>query len=78
MWDNVGTFIIALIYIAILYVLVNPSSPGPQAITAVTGALSHVVSAATGGGSLTSSGSPGGSASSASVPASTTGSTQTG
>ena len=76
MWDNVGTFIIALIYIAILYVLVNPSSPGPQAITAVTGALSHVVSAATGGGSLTSTSSTG--TASAAVPASTTGSTQTG
>lgn len=56
MGDSVGTFIVALIYIAILFVLVNPSSQGPAAITAVTSALGNVVSAATGGGSLTSSG----------------------
>jgi hypothetical protein len=73
MWDNVGTFIVALIYIAILYVLVNPSSPGPAAITAATGAMANLISAATGGGTLTSSGS---SAATASVPeASTTGGT---
>jgi hypothetical protein len=70
-WDNVGTFLVALIYIAILYVLVNPNSPGPAAITAVTGALAHVISAATGGGSLVSSGSP-----SAAVPPSSTGPSQ--
>lgn len=75
MWDNVGTFIIALIYIAILYVLVNPSSPGPAAITAVTTALGNVVSAATGGGSLTSTGSTG---TAAAVPSSATGGNQTG
>jgi hypothetical protein len=74
-WDNVGTFVTALIYIAILYVLVNPASPGPAAITAMTGALSNVVSAATGGGTLTSTGSTGGGES---PPASTTASTQTG
>jgi hypothetical protein len=70
-WDNVGTFLVALIYIAILYVLVNPNSPGPAAITAVTGALSHVISAATGGGSLVSSGAP-----TATVPPASTGSSQ--
>jgi hypothetical protein len=59
MWDSVGTFLVALIYIAILYVLVNPSSQGPAAITAVTAALGNVVSAATGGGTLTSNGTAG-------------------
>ena len=67
MWDDTGTFLVALIYIAILYVLVNPSSPGPAAITAVTGALGNVISAATGGGSLTSTTTP-----AASTPASAT------
>jgi hypothetical protein len=73
MWDSVGTFLVALIYVAILYVLVNPSSPGPAAITAVTTALGGVISAATGGGTLASTG--GGTPT---VPASATGGTQTG
>jgi hypothetical protein len=75
MWDNVGTFVVALVYVGILYVLVNPASPGPAAITAVTGALANVVSAATGGGTLTSSGS---STAAANAPASTTSTNQTG
>jgi len=60
--DNVGTFIVALIYIAILYVLVNPANgkKPEQMITAVTGMMGGLISAATGGGSITGTSTTGG------------------
>jgi len=60
MWDSAGTFIVALIYIAILYVLVRPGSQGTAAITAASTAVAGLVSAATGGGSITGTSTTGG------------------
>jgi hypothetical protein len=57
--DNVGTFVLALIYIAILFVLVRPASNGPAFITAITGGMVNLVSMATGGGSLSGGSSTG-------------------
>lgn len=50
--DSTGEFVTALIYVAILMVLVRPGSNGPAAISTVTGGMVNLVKAATGGGSL--------------------------
>lgn len=44
----IGSFIVAIIIIAIIYLLVRPGSPGPAFIATTTGALATVVRAATG------------------------------
>lgn len=54
--DSVGYFITALIYVALLSVLASPNTNAATAITTLTGALANVVSAATGGGSFSSTG----------------------
>ena len=73
MWwkDSVSTFLVGLVYIAILYVLVRPGSDAVTVIQGVTTGVTNLISAATGGGSFSSSGTA-----TASVPASATGSGQ--
>ena len=44
------SFLTGIIIIAVLFVLVRPGSQGPALISGVSGALSGLVSAATGGG----------------------------
>ena len=44
------SFLTGIIIIAILFVLVRPGSQGPALVTGVSGALSGLVNAATGGG----------------------------
>lgn len=41
--NKVGWFIAAVIYLAILYVLVRPGSKGPAIITSIFGTLSDLV-----------------------------------
>lgn len=48
MMDNVTFFILAIIYIAILYVLVRPGSKGPGIIGNITNALADLVRVVTG------------------------------
>lgn len=43
MSDNVFTFIAAIIYIAILYMLVRPGSNGPTIVNNIFSALSDLV-----------------------------------
>jgi len=52
---TIGNFLVALVYIAILYTLVRPGSNATAVISAVTSGLGNLVSAATGGGSFSSS-----------------------
>ncbi len=44
------SFLTGIIIIAVLFVLVRPGSQGPALVSGVAGALSGLVSAATGGG----------------------------
>lgn len=43
MTDKIGFFITAIIYIAILYVLVRPNSKGAQAVANISSTLSDLV-----------------------------------
>jgi hypothetical protein len=45
-----GTFLVGIIYLAVLFVLVRPGSQGPTLITNVADGLSNLVNAGTGGG----------------------------
>jgi hypothetical protein len=45
-----GTFLIGIIYLAVLFVLVRPNSQGPQLVKNVSDGLSGLVNAGTGGG----------------------------
>jgi hypothetical protein len=47
---GVATWLVGLIYIAVLFVLVRPGSQGPTLVTAVTGGMTNLMNAATGGG----------------------------
>jgi hypothetical protein len=53
---DVGSFLTGIIIIAILFVLVRPNSQGPTLVKNVSGALTGLISAATGGGAFTASG----------------------
>jgi hypothetical protein len=48
------TLLIGLIYVAILFVLVKPGSPGADAVKGLSNALSSLVTTATGGTPATS------------------------
>lgn len=50
MAKDFGTFLIAIVYLAVLFVLVRPGSKGPQFVTSVGTALSSLINAGTGGG----------------------------
>jgi hypothetical protein len=45
-----GTFLVGIIYLAVLFVLVRPGSQGPTLISNVANGLSSLVNAGTGGG----------------------------
>jgi hypothetical protein len=45
-----GTFLVGIIYLAVLFVLVRPGSQGPSLVTNVADGLSSLVNAGTGGG----------------------------
>jgi len=47
---DVGSFLTGIIIIAVLFVLVRPGSQGPTLVKNVSGALTGLVSTATGGG----------------------------
>jgi hypothetical protein len=56
MGRDVGSFLTGIIIIAILFVLVRPNSQGPTLVKNVSGALTGLIGAATGGGAFTASG----------------------
>jgi hypothetical protein len=45
-----GTFLVGIIYLAVLFVLVRPGSQGPTLVNNVSTGLSNLVNAGTGGG----------------------------
>jgi hypothetical protein len=50
MTNAFGTFLVGIIYLAVLFVLVRPGSQGPTLVTNVADGLSNLVNAGTGGG----------------------------
>ena len=45
-----GTFLVGIIYLAVIFVLVRPGSQGPTLVSNVSNGLSGLVNAGTGGG----------------------------
>lgn len=50
MQNAFGTFLVGIIYLAVIFVLVRPGSGGPTLVTNVANGLSNLVNAGTGGG----------------------------
>lgn len=50
MFDKIGEVIIAIVFVAGIFVLVRPRSQGPAFVDSVTGGLTNLLKAATGGG----------------------------
>jgi hypothetical protein len=48
---KIGDFLIAIVYLAALFVLVRPRSQGPKLVDSMTSGTVKLVTAATGGGS---------------------------
>ncbi len=46
----IGDFLIAVLYVAAIFVLVRPGSQGPEFVNAITSGTTNLVNAATGGG----------------------------
>lgn len=51
MVTKVGDFLIAIVYVAAIFVLVRPGSQGPRLVESLTNGTTNLVRAATGGGS---------------------------
>jgi hypothetical protein len=47
---KVGEWLVATVYLAMIFVMVRPGSQGPSLVTAIGSAISAVTNAATGGG----------------------------
>jgi hypothetical protein len=56
MGKDFGTFIVAVVYLAILFVLVRPNSQGPTLVKNVSDGLTGLIKAGTGGGGFTATG----------------------
>ena len=50
MKGTVGTVLIAIVYLAVLFVLVRPGSQGPTLVNNVSQGISGLINAGTGGG----------------------------
>lgn len=44
------TFLVGVVYLAVLFVLVRPGSQGPSLVSNVANGLSNIIQAGTGGG----------------------------
>jgi len=56
MAKDFGAFLIAVVYLAMLFVLVRPNSKGPTLVQNVAQGLASIINAGTGGGAFTQSG----------------------
>lgn len=54
MGKDFGTFLVGIVYLAVLFVLVRPGSQGPTLVSGVSGGLANLIKAATGGGTWAS------------------------
>lgn len=52
MGKDFGTFLVGIVYLAILFTLVRPNSQGPLLVNNVASGLSGLIKAGTGGGSF--------------------------
>lgn len=50
MKGSLGAAVVVIAYVVVLFVLVRPGSQGPAFVTNITGGISNVIRAATGGG----------------------------
>lgn len=50
MTKDIGTFLIGIVYLAVLFVMVRPGSQGPGLVSNVSNGLIGLVNAGTGGG----------------------------
>jgi hypothetical protein len=50
MTKDVGTFLVGVVYLAILFVLVRPGSQGPTLVNNVGSSFTNLIKAGTGGG----------------------------
>lgn len=50
MRNDFGTFLVGIVYLAVLFVLVRPGSQGPSLVQSVADGISNVIKAGTGGG----------------------------
>jgi len=50
MIDKIGDFLIAVLFVAGIFVLVRPGSQGPALVNSLTTGTTNLVKAATGGG----------------------------
>ncbi len=56
MTKDFGTFLIGIVYLAVLFVLVRPNSQGPVLVTNVSQGLAGLINAGTGGGGWSGTG----------------------
>lgn len=54
MGRDFGTFLVGIVYLAVLFVLVRPGSQGPTLVNSVGSGLKGLISSATGGGTWAS------------------------
>lgn len=52
MTKDLGTFLVGIVYLAVLFTLVRPGSQGPKLVSSVTTGLSNLIKASTGGGTF--------------------------
>lgn len=50
MSKDFGTFLVGVVYLAVLFVLVRPGSQGPALLSTVSDGLTNLINAGTGGG----------------------------
>lgn len=50
MSKDLGTFLVGVVYLAILFVLVRPGSQGPSLVSTMADGLTNLINAGTGGG----------------------------
>lgn len=50
MRNTVGAFLLAVVYLAALFLLVRPGSGGPGIVSAISQGISGLITSATGGG----------------------------
>lgn len=58
--NRIGDWFITLLYVAMIYVLVQPNSQGPQFVEAIATGVGSMIGAATGNGSSSTTQSQGG------------------
>lgn len=56
MSKDFGTFLVGVVYLAVLFVLVRPGSQGPGFVTSVSDGLTNLINAGTGGGGWSGTG----------------------